>query len=86
MPFFLGAATVVLAVEGMMCQKSCGTTVANALRGVPGVQHAEASFADKTATVRGTAAVADLIDAVECVGFDATLLNGGAGSGQAGGW
>ena len=32
------------------------------LGGVPGVQHAEASFADKTATVRGTAAVADLID------------------------
>ena len=34
--------THVLAIEGMMCQQSCGSTVANALRNVPGVSRAEA--------------------------------------------
>ena len=59
-----------------MCQNSCGTTVANALRTVAGVEHAEASFAEGTATVRGSwrdgaAPTAELVAAVECVGFGA---------------
>ena len=52
-----------------MCQQSCGSTVANALRNVPGVSRAEASFADHNASVWGDVDVALLIDAVECVGY-----------------
>ena len=65
--------THVLAIEGMMCQQSCGSTVANALRNVPGVSRAEASFADHNASVWGEVDVALLIDAVECVGFGAEV-------------
>ena len=65
--------THVLAIEGMMCQQSCGSTVANALRNVPGVSRAEASFADHNASVWGDVDVALLIDAVECVGFGAEV-------------
>ena len=56
-----------------MCQQSCGSTVANALRNVPGVSRAEASFADHNASVWGEVDVALLIDAVECVGFGAEV-------------
>jgi len=65
--------THVLTIEGMMCQQSCGSTVANALRNVPGVSRAEASFADHNASVWGEVDVALLIDAVECVGFGAEV-------------
>ena len=65
--------THVLAIEGMMCQQSCGSTVANALRNVPGVSRAEASFADHNASVWGDVDVASLVDAVECVGFGAEV-------------
>jgi Cu+-exporting ATPase len=65
--------SVVLAIGGMMCQNSCGTTVQNALRKVPGVVRAECSYAHEEAKVWGTAPVAELIDAVECMGFDAEL-------------
>lgn len=63
----------VLSIEGMMCQQSCGTTVENALRGVPGVSRAEASFRDANARVWGDVDVTLLIDAVECVGFGAEV-------------
>ena len=63
---------VVLRVEGMMCQKSCGTTVTNALLAVPGVISAAASFEDSNARIVGTATVEELIEAVEMVGFDAS--------------
>ena len=62
-----------MTIEGMMCQQSCGSTVANALRNVPGVSRAEASFADHNASVWGDVDVALLIDAVECVGFGAEV-------------
>ena len=63
---------VELNVEGMMCQKNCGTTVKNALQGVAGVKQVVVSFAKKNAVVRGKGLqVQDLIDAVEMVGFDA---------------
>jgi P-type Cu+ transporter len=67
--------TVVLDVEGMMCQKNCGSTVQQALSAVPGVTRAEVSFADKRARVWGSAGLsADaLIKAVDAVGFDAAL-------------
>ena len=63
-----------LSVSGMMCQNSCGSTVANALRATPGVLFAAASFATHSATVlhdAAAASVADLVDALDMVGFDA---------------
>lgn len=67
-----------IAVEGMMCQKNCGKTVQNALGMIGGVLEAHASFAEQRAWVvcESSSAVTgeDLIDAVECVGFDAHLL------------
>jgi cation transport ATPase len=63
----------VLLIEGMMCQKNCGTTVQRALSQVPGVEKAEVSFASKTAHVWGSARAPDLIEAVEVVGFGASL-------------
>lgn len=68
--------TIRLVVDGMMCQKNCGTTVQNALRSVPGVQTAVVSFDERMATVtlahEGSATLEDLVDMVECVGFDAS--------------
>ena len=71
--------TITFRVEGMMCQNSCGTTVTNALLGVPGVVTAKASFAESNARVTGTACVEELIEAVEMVGFDASVGNESAG-------
>lgn len=70
-----------LSVQGMMCQRNCGTTVETALRNGlgPGVVHAEAVFAEQRAIVLLRHAVAvDLqetaIDAIGVVGFDAEIL------------
>ena len=68
-----GMKEVILTVEGMMCQKSCGSTVEAALRGVPGVVSAKASFENSNAIVVGTASAEELIDAIESVGFEACL-------------
>eukprot|EP00750_Incisomonas_marina_P029926 INCI7243.7.p1 GENE.INCI7243.7~~INCI7243.7.p1 ORF type:complete len:1049 (-),score=187.32 INCI7243.7:1983-5129(-) len=64
--------TCAIAVEGMMCQKSCGSTVAEALRGVAGAEQVTVSFEHAGAIVTGTAEMFDLIEAVESVGFGAT--------------
>ena len=80
---------VHLRVEGMMCQKNCGSTVEGALKGLLGVVSAEASFSKSYATVTATlehygsgsllARIQNLqddaVEAVECVGFDALLLS-----------
>jgi Cu+-exporting ATPase len=81
--------TVHLRVEGMMCQRNCGSTVAGALQGLENVVSAQASHpkAYATVTVRISAADSNMslltemkrideeaVNAVECVGFDATLL------------
>lgn len=42
---------VTLAIEGMMCQKNCGSTVQRALGGVPGVAAARVSFDEGQAWV-----------------------------------
>lgn len=74
---------VVLAVEGMMCQNNCGSTVRQALTSVPGVLRAEVSFAESRARVwtgAGSSAGGDpaslesIVGAVESVGFGATVL------------
>jgi copper chaperone CopZ len=53
---------------------SCGTTVANALKGVEGVEKSEASFENSNAQVWFSTTpvkVASLIQAVEDMGFGA---------------
>ena len=81
--------TVHLRVDGMMCQKNCASTVEGALKGLLGVVSAEASFSRSYATVTATlehygsgsllARIQSLqdaaVEAVECVGFDASLLS-----------
>ncbi len=62
---------VVLDIDGMMCQKNCGTTVKNALLKVDGVNEATVSFKQGLALIRGGATLVDLVEAVEMVGFDA---------------
>ncbi|KAF1787948.1 P-type ATPase, subfamily IB [Phytophthora cactorum] len=71
--------TLQLLVEGMMCQKNCGTTVENALRGVDGVADVVVSFEQRKATVTllrpGSATLEYLVDMVECVGFEASAYD-----------
>lgn len=45
------APSVVLDVDGMMCQRNCGATVQTALEGVSGVTRVEVSFAERRARV-----------------------------------
>lgn len=81
-----GPPHVVLDVEGMMCQKSCGTTVEGALSSVGGVAVARASFPEKRAfawlmdphvNAFDENIAAKLVAAVEAVGFDAALSTQG---------
>ncbi|ETN21023.1 hypothetical protein PPTG_01360 [Phytophthora nicotianae INRA-310] len=71
--------TIELLVEGMMCQKNCGTTVENALRGVDGVADVVVSFEHRKATVTllrpGSTTLEQLVDMVECVGFEASAYD-----------
>ena len=84
---------VLLTVDGMMCQNSCGSTVQNSLRSVPGVLYAEASFAHGTALVlvkekrtnqegeeeeERSSTDDDLLEAIDMVGFDARLRVSGS--------
>ena len=62
----------ILAVEGMMCQNSCGSTVKRALECVKGVISADVSYPKKRAIVTGSALLHDLIEAVDAVGFEAS--------------
>lgn len=73
-------------VDGMMCQRNCGTTVANALRAVPGVVDARAVFAERRAWIQlgndddddseNSAVVTEAaVEAVEDVGFDASRIS-----------
>ncbi|RJL07372.1 copper-translocating P-type ATPase [Paracoccus aestuarii] len=71
------SATVQLAVEGMTCA-SCVGNVEHALKAIPGVAEATVNLATERASVRGTAATADLVEAIERAGYAARLLDGGA--------
>jgi len=72
--------TVHLVVTGMMCQRNCGTTVAAALQSLDGVVRAQAVHAEARAfaVFRTNADAKDAaeraVDAVECVGFDAEVI------------
>ena len=61
-----------LAITGATCA-SCVRTIEDALRDTPGVTQAEMNFADRTATVAGTASSDTLIRAVEQAGYGASL-------------
>ena len=71
-----------LSVLGMMCQHSCGRTVQQALLAVPGVKWAEAIFSSSEALVwmskadddGGGSSLDAVVQAVEDVGFEASLL------------
>merc|ERR1712137_654223 len=75
-PLLDGEVVVNFAIEGMTCS-SCTTTVSGALRGVTGVTDVSVNLAANRAEVRFTppATVAQLTDAVDCVGFDARALS-----------
>jgi len=76
--------TIHFKVTGMMCQKSCATTVENALNALPGVVQATASFAQSYASVTVHTLSDyrhcleqfqnDAKEAIECVGFDASIM------------
>lgn len=63
----------LLAIDGMRCA-GCVSAVENALRAVEGVQEAHVNFATRTASVRGSAAVATLISAVIKAGYSASEI------------
>lgn len=71
-------------VEGMMCQRNCGSTVQNAMLSVPGVLRAEASFVYSQAWAEiaipddnspTSSLQEEIADAIDCVGFDATVIS-----------
>ena len=64
-----------LSISGMSCA-GCVSTVENALKNVPGVTGADVNLAERTATVRGRAATAALIEAVRQAGYGAAELRG----------
>ena len=59
-----------LLIEGAGCA-SCVVKIETALRNVAGVTHAEMNFAQRSVSVFGTAATADLISAVQNIGYNA---------------
>ncbi|MDH4574293.1 copper-translocating P-type ATPase [Salinicola acroporae] len=62
-----------LSISGMTCA-GCVNAVQKALSRTPGVQHAQVNFASETAQVSGQATTADLIAAVEQVGYGASPI------------
>ncbi|CAE7456263.1 HMA5, partial [Symbiodinium microadriaticum] len=69
-----GGAVAAIQVEGMTCS-ACVATVENALRGVKGVTDASVNLLMKRAEVTHQGVpVETLLDAIDCIGFDAELL------------
>lgn len=64
---------VVLNINGMMCQKSCGSTIEAALSSVAEVIYVVVSFSKQKAFVWGSATHDSLVAIVESVGFEATF-------------
>jgi copper chaperone CopZ len=63
----------VLAVQGMMCDNNCGSTVRKALAQVAGVVQSDVDVPNAKVVVHHAEGVkaSDLVNAVEAVGFDA---------------
>lgn len=66
--------TIQLRIHGAKCA-SCVRTIENALRAVPGVQHAEMNLADRSAAISGQVAPDALIGALRSVGYDADIAD-----------
>lgn len=66
---------LVFAVEGMMCQKNCATTVAEAIRTLPQVRYTVVTFATEEAQVwlQQDLSPSEVVDVIECVGYDAVI-------------
>ncbi len=64
--------TVVLQIDGMMCQGSCARDVQRSLQTIPGVKSAIVSFVASAAIIEGSECVEKLIDCVKSVGFSAS--------------
>ena len=78
-PSAVQAPDYTLAIVGMMCQRNCATTVHNALLTVPGVGRAVVTFETGLADVylrdrNSPLDPAALVDCVEMVGFEASLV------------
>ena len=71
------AISISLSIGGMTCA-SCVGRVEKALRAAPGVAEATVNLATERATVRGVAAVSDLIAVIEKVGYEASPVDAGA--------
>jgi Cu+-exporting ATPase len=63
---------LTLNIEGATCA-GCVRKIETALRAVPGVAQADMNFATRTATVAGSADSAELIAAVQGIGYTASL-------------
>lgn len=75
--------TLIFGVEGLMCQKSCGGTIENALRSLPFVTFAKASYNEKLVVVSVDLGKLDgnegglcdvIVECVEDVGFGCTPI------------
>lgn len=62
-----------LMIEGASCA-SCVTKIEQALVRVPGVEHAEMNFADRTVVITGDVADEVLVSAVEQAGYNANTM------------
>jgi Au+-exporting ATPase len=69
-----------LSIDGMTCA-SCVGRVERALKAIPGVTEAVVNLAMERATVRGNAAAATLIAAIEDAGYEAKLIGAVASNG-----
>jgi cation transport ATPase len=76
--------TLLFGVEGLMCQKSCGSTIENALRSLPFVTFAKASYKESLAVVSVDSGKLDgnegglcdrIVECVEDVGFGCTPIS-----------
>jgi len=76
--------TLLFGVEGLMCQKSCGSTIENALRSLPFVTFAKASYNENLAVVSVDLDKLDgnegglcdvIVECVEDVGFGCTPIS-----------
>ncbi|KAE8989617.1 hypothetical protein PF005_g19874 [Phytophthora fragariae] len=70
---FTNPSTVRLEVGGMSCKTNCGNAVETALKNTPGVTDAVVEFDERAVYVSGSAAVSDLVAAIEAVGYTAIV-------------
>ncbi|GMF11072.1 unnamed protein product [Phytophthora lilii] len=72
---FTDPSTVRIEVGGMTCKTNCGSAVENALKSTSGVADAVVEFDERAVYVSGSAAVSELVAAIEAVGYSAVVKN-----------